>query len=79
MGFSIDIRYLKEYLYSCKNEKVKAFGCIWVSNFENKKKVLNLSRKFCKVVFGCWDLVKHPARGHTCHEILLQGAVMAYS
>lgn len=79
MLFSIDIRNLKEYLYSCKNEKVKAFGCVWVSNFENKKKVLNLSRWFYKVVFWLLDLVKYPARGHTCHEILLQGAVMAYS
>jgi hypothetical protein len=24
-------------------------------------------------------LAKYPARGYTCHEILLQGAVMAYS
>ena len=48
MGFSIDIRYLKEYLYSCKNEKVKAFGCIWVSNFENKKKALNVLVSFTR-------------------------------
>ncbi len=79
MGFSIDIRNLIEYLYLRKSEKVKAFGCIWVSNFENKKKVLNYSRLFCKAVFGCWGLVKCPARGYTCHDILLQGAVMAYS
>ena len=48
MGFSIDIRNLIEYLYLRKSEKVKAFGCIWVSNFENKKKALNVLVSFAR-------------------------------
>ena len=78
-AFSIDIRYLNVYLYLCKNEKVKAFGCIWVSKFENKRKALILSRLLYIFLVWLCGFVKRPARGHTCHEILLQGAVMAYS
>ena len=35
IAISIDIRNLKEYLYSCKNENDEAFGCVWIRKFEN--------------------------------------------
>lgn len=57
---------------------MKAFGYVWVAFLRTKRR---LSHNSIVLQDRVWllGLVKRPARGYTCHDILLQGAVMAYS